>query len=184
MATHNAFAALIVLALGTAALPAAALGAPDKSTQLVEVKPTWADLSPAEQAALTPLRTEWPAMTAGHKRKWQELAKDFSRRSPQDQARAQERMREWASLSPQERNSARLNFNDAASSLSKDERKAQWEAYQQLPDSQKQALAEQNKPPKSAALGFKPAERERLAEVPAPAQPAASGKVRPRIEVK
>jgi hypothetical protein len=170
----------VCIGLTVGALPAFALQAPDKAPQLVEVKPTWAELSGPEQAALSPLKAEWPGMTVGHKRKWQELARDFGKKTPQEQTRLQERMREWARLSPQERNSARLNFNDAAQALSKD----QWEAYQALPESEKQALANQNKPPKSAALGFKPTERDRLAEVPAPPSPAASGKARPRIEVR
>jgi Protein of unknown function (DUF3106) len=181
--TFGVSLALFIAAVA-AALPASAQNTQAaQATALVEPRPTWADLNPAEQAALAPLRAQWPGLSSGHKLKWQELAKDFARLSPQDQARLQERMREWAALTPQQRNAARLNFNDAAHTLTPEARREKWEAYQALPPQERQALADQGKPPKSAALGFKPAERERLAEVPAPANAAASGKARPRIEV-
>jgi hypothetical protein len=58
-------------------------------------------------------------------------------------------MVEWAAMSPDERGSARLRFEESKLLLPTEERQARWEAYQALPEEQRQQLlnkAELRKP--------------------------------------
>jgi hypothetical protein len=103
--------------------------------------PAWAKLSAAQKTALLPLAQDWDALDATRKSQWLEVATRFSTLPAEDQARLQERMREWASLSPTERQQARIGFQ-GAKKITADERQAKWEAYQALPQEQRQQLAD------------------------------------------
>jgi hypothetical protein len=58
-------------------------------------------------------------------------------------------MKEWSRLSPADRGRARVTFQETKQ-LPAQERQAQWEAYQALPESQRKALASRAQPEKSA----------------------------------
>jgi len=105
----------------------------------------WAGLSPAQKQALAPLERDWPTIDAQRRSKWLEVAARFPTLATGERARLQERMAAWARLTPAERSRARLQFQ-ATRQLPKDERQAQWEAYQALPPEQKQALAQKARP--------------------------------------
>ena len=139
---------------------------PAKTSNTLETKPTWAELSLAQKKALLPLENLWPTLEANHKRKWLAVAQNFANMNETSQALAQERMREWTALSPQQRMQARLNFAHTKQ-LSSDEKLAKWEAFQALTDDDKQKLPSSRKPPpKGAALAVKPVALDKLTSTP------------------
>jgi len=105
-------------------------------------KPVWSQLSPAQRLALEPLHAEWDPMEGARKKKWLELANHYASMSPEEQQRVHERMREWVRLTPAQRKAARQNFTQART-IAPNEKTATWESYKQLPDEQKQKLAEE-----------------------------------------
>lgn len=162
----------ITLPLITSTLPVLAQTPPSRSATQLAASPTsappaWSTLSPSQQAALQPLAPIWSQINGNRKRKWIALSANFGSLSANDQATLHGRMAHWASLSNAERNQARLNFAETRS-LSSDEKKAQWQAYQALPPNQKQQLAQQAA--KGAQAGAAPAVTNRsqgkLATVP------------------
>jgi len=167
----------LVLALGAApcvfaqsdpapAVPQAAAAAPPPVPPSVEVGPAWSSLNPAQKSALTPLAAAWPGLSQGHKNKWLALVHKFPEMAEADRARLHDRMVDWAALSPKDRELARLNFAQTKK-LPSDERVANWEAYQALPDSKKQQLLEAApKKPVGVAVTIKPVPANKLAEVP------------------
>jgi hypothetical protein len=121
-------------------------------------QPLWKDLSPAEQSSLRPLAANWDNMGIGQKRKWLSLAKDFDKLPSSQQAKMHARMTEWTALSPQQRADARINFahnRELTDGLTPEQRKAQWQAYQQLSPEERRKLAESA--PKASIAGAAPA---------------------------
>lgn len=104
------------------------------------VHPLWNELTPAQKLALTPLAAEWDALDGFRKKKWLEIGAKYSTMKPDEQQRMQERMREWAKLTPDQRRVARESFA-RTKKLDAQQKSAQWEKYQQLPDEQKKKLA-------------------------------------------
>lgn len=134
-----------------------------------EPKPTWAELTPAQQAALAPLAGTWRTLGEAHKRKWLALSENFAATPPGEQARLHSRMTEWAALSPQQRTTARLNFAEAQK-VAPDNKRAKWEAYQALSPEEKGKLAagaaaSKPKPPPTA-IEVQPAPQQKLAKLP------------------
>jgi len=87
----------------------------------------------------------------------------------------QDRMAEWARLTPAERSRARLQFQETKQ-VPASERQAKWQAYQALPEDQRQALALSAKKPArsgpaaSAAASTEPSAGKRnLVQTAAPA---------------
>lgn len=145
----------------------------------ISLKPSWQDLTPTQQQALTPLAQLWPGMTQPHKRKWLAISQNFSQLSNEEKSMIQGRMREWAALSPQQRSMARLNFADVKQ-LTQDEKRTKWEAYQALSPEAKQKLATQQPAALlGAAPAVKPVSSDKLASTPAP---SSSNKPLPRID--
>jgi isopenicillin N synthase-like dioxygenase len=106
-------------------------------------------LSKRQKLALAPLAADWHELTAQQRHKWLALSRNFFELSDEEQ-------REWAALSPRQRSQARFHFN-ATQSLSAQDKRAQWEAYQALSDQEKHKLSSGPKPPvKSAARSFAP----------------------------
>ena len=141
--------------VATPALPAAAtVPAPAKAPAApVVAKPAakpapkaaisnaaWKDLPPAQQQALSPLATEWDKLDVAHKSKWLAIARKFETMKPDDQMRIQERMHAWVALTPDQRRVARESYT-RTKKLNTDQKTAQWEQYQQLPEEQKKKLA-------------------------------------------
>ncbi|GMV76712.1 MAG: hypothetical protein AMXMBFR78_36610 [Rubrivivax sp.] len=112
--------------------------------------PAWAELPPAQQTALAPLRTHWSGLDGDRKSKWIAVAQRFPGLPPQEQQRVQARMTQWAAMSPNERGRARQRYQEL-SSLPAADRQALWEAYSALPAEERQALARRSAPAPSAA---------------------------------
>ena len=126
----------------------------------VSNKPLWKELTAAEQTSLRPLAANWDSMGVGQKRKWQTVAKDFDKLPAAQQVKMHARMAEWTALSSQQRAAARINFaqnRELTDGLTPEQRKVQWDAYQQLSPEEKRKLAESA--PKAAATGAAPAAR-------------------------
>ena len=128
------------LATRSAATAASLPGTPAKGAQALD-KPLWRELSPAQQLALEPLRTEWDAIDGVRKKKWLALSRRFGSMNETEQARVHERMRQWMRLTPEQRNLARENFNKARK-LAPGDKAATWESYKQLTPGEKQRLAQ------------------------------------------
>jgi hypothetical protein len=182
---------VLAAALVAGSLPALGLQAPQALPTAAAASDTpWASLNADQKRALAPLNSQWANLTPEHRRKWIELTKNFSSLSPDQQARVHDRMTGWAALSPGERANARLNFNEAATKLNPDERKAKWEAYQALSPQERANLTQQGQ--QSTSKGAAPALRldtGKLATVPTPkpADPSAAAsapKKTPKIAVE
>ena len=114
----------------------------------------WQSLSKRQKLALAPLAAGWHELTAQQRQKWLTLSRNFFELSDEEQMTLHSRMREWAALSPRQRSQARFHFN-TTQSLSAQDKRAQWEAYQALSDQEKHKLSSGPKPPvKSAARSF------------------------------
>ena len=105
-------------------------------------KPSWMELTPAQQQALTPLSADWDKFDAVRKKKWLEIGNKFPKMTPDEQKRVQERMREWAKLSPEQRRLARENYAHSKK-LNPTQKTIQWKNYQQLPEDLKKKLADE-----------------------------------------
>lgn len=112
--------------------------------------PTWQSLTPAQRSALTPLQSDWASIDASRKASWLEIAGRYPSLPPEERQRLQARMTEWSRLSPADRGRARVTYQETKQ-VPAQERKAQWQAYQALPESQRQALASRAKPETPAA---------------------------------
>lgn len=116
--------------------------------------PLWKDLSATEQIALRPLGANWNAIGIGQKRKWLSVAKDFEKLPAAQQVKMHARMTDWTALSSQQRADARQNFaqhRELTDGLTAEQRKAQWQAYQQLSPDEKRRLADSA--PKAVVAG-------------------------------
>ncbi|MGH8806472.1 MAG: DUF3106 domain-containing protein [Noviherbaspirillum sp.] len=103
-------------------------------------KPLWTELTPTQQQALAPLASEWDELDTFRKNKWLAIGNKFASMKPEEQQRMQERMRDWVKLTPEQRRIARESYS-RAKKLNADQKSAQWEQYQQLPEDQKKKLA-------------------------------------------
>lgn len=137
--THAWMPALAIgLALALSALPPAPAHA---QSPLGAANTTpWSQLSKAQKAALQPLATQWGSLPADHQQKWLAVAAQYPQLAPQEQARMQQRMTHWAAMSRSEREQTRRNFDAAREATSTQERKAKWDAYQNLGENERKAL--------------------------------------------
>jgi len=115
-----------------------------KSTPPAEQGPRWRDLTRKQRQSLAPLETVWTTITADRKLKWIEIAQRMPAMPEDERARVQLRMAEWVMLGPAERGIARLNFQEAKQ-VNPEVRRAQWKAYQALPEDEKRQLADNRK---------------------------------------
>jgi hypothetical protein len=135
-------AAAPATALAPATTPKPAVKPAPKPAAKSADKPLWNQLTPIQKTALEPLHGEWDPMEGVRKQKWLEFTKSFATMTPDEQQRVHERMREWVKLTPEQRKVARQNFIQSKT-IAPNEKSATWETYKQLPDAQKQKLAEQ-----------------------------------------
>ena len=120
------------------------------------VSTAWQQLNPRQKQALAPLGAQWGALTGQQQNKWLAISQNFTQLSVPEQITMHARMADWVALSPQQRNLARLNFN-TIQKLPKEDKKAQWEAYQALSAEEKSLLSAGSAvPTKSAAPTAKP----------------------------
>jgi hypothetical protein len=132
---------LTVLLAGGLALATASRAQPNPVGVRAEEGPRWHELSLEQRSALKPLEKDWPGIDVDRKQKWVVIANSFPKLPADERGRIQARMSEWAQMSPHDRGRARLNYQEAKQASPQD-RKAQWEAYQALPDEQKRNLAD------------------------------------------
>lgn len=118
----------------TVSAPVRKAGAP------APAKPTWAELTPAQQKALAPLASEWDELGPARKKKWLAIGNKFGSMSAAEQQRVHKRMGEWMQLTPQQRLVARDSYS-RAKKLEPKQKSARWEQYQNLPEEQKEKLA-------------------------------------------
>jgi hypothetical protein len=142
----NRRSATALFAAGALWATAAMAAAPGRTDQ----PPAWASLTNGQQAALAPLQRDWATIDLQRKQKWLEVAGRFPAMSAAERQRVQERMSEWARMTPQERTRARLQFQETRQ-FSPEDRQARWDAYQALPDDERQALAQRAKPAAKSA---------------------------------
>jgi hypothetical protein len=140
--------------------------------------PLWRDLNAEQHQALSPLAASWNTLNDAQKRKWLALSANYPKMSLAEQEKLHSRMTEWVALSPQQRAVARLNFGETQK-ISRDDKKAKWEAYQALPPEEKRKLAAGAAKSPATAAAVKPVPPEKLATVPKP-QPKPASKT-PRI---
>lgn len=126
---------------------------------------SWDRLTPEQKTALAPLQTSWSRLTDGHRSKWIALTRNFAAMPASEQATLQGRMRDWVALTPQQRAQARLTFGETRT-LTADDRKTSWEAYQSLSDEEKRRLAASRLAPRSVATAPRPVASAKLAPVP------------------
>jgi len=136
------------------------------SAAVVEAGPQWQELSVAQKKILQPLASTWNSLGYGHKNKWIALASNYPNRTPEDQAKLQSRMAEWSALTPGARERARLNFAETKK-LHASTRAAEWAAYQELSDEEKQTLGEKRRAkPTGAAVAVTTGANDKLTAVP------------------
>lgn len=146
------------------------VGLASAASAQMESGPGWETLTTPQKLALYPLAERWAHISETQKRRWLTLAVSFPTLSPEEQAKFLTRMTDWANLSAQQRNQARLNYA-TTNRLARDDKRAQWEAYQALSDSERRALAARAAPkPTGAATALRPVSRKKLAQVPAATQ--------------
>ena len=116
----------------------------------------WAQLTPAQKQALSPLQRDWAQIDAPRRAKWLEVAARFPTLPADERARLQERMTDWARMTPSERTRARMQFQEAKQ-VSPDDRQAKWQAYQALTETERQALTQRAKPVAKPPAGPAPA---------------------------
>lgn len=147
------------------------------ANKMVPSKP-WQGLNQRQKQALAPLSVQWDNLTAPQQRKWLTIANNFLQLTDEEQVTMHSRMSEWAGLSTKERNQARFNFNSAMS-LPIDDKRAQWEAYQSLPEKDKQQLSSGPQPPAKSAARTTLTASSRL--VSPPSLPVITPKAIPRV---
>ena len=172
-------------------LPAAALapksggkGAPGALTDLTgktHAGPGWEVLNTPQKLALYPLAERWALLSEVQKRRWLALAQNFPMLPEAEQEKLHSRMTEWASLSAQQRNQARLNYADS-NRLARENKLAQWQAYQALSDEEKRRLAARAaSKPQGAAPALKPVSPRKLAQIPAASEVVPNRPNQPKI---
>jgi len=149
-------------------VPASAQPAPAAQQQPL-ARPLWAELTPAQQQALAPLAGEWDSLEAFRKNKWLAIGNKYASMKPDEQQRVQERMREWVKLTPEQRRLARESYV-RAKKLDPNQKSAQWEQYQQLPEEEKKKLAGDA------------AAKNKVTTLPSPGSQAAQSKTLPPIK--
>lgn len=163
-----AVAGLALAQAAPAAVPAkppASAGAKSASPRNAD-KPLWKDLTPPQRIALEPLTSEWDRMEGVRKQKWLEIANRYAAMNPDEQQRIQERMRAWIKLTPDQRRVARENYT-LSKKIGKDQKSAQWEQYQQLPEEEKRKLAAEA------------AAKKKITNLPLKTQPKAVAPIKP-----
>ncbi|QGZ38884.1 uncharacterized protein DUF3106 [Pseudoduganella flava] len=148
---------------GSAASAASALLAPSAAEK------RWQDLTPAQQAALEPLKAGWDDLGPVRKQKWLEIAGRYATMKPAEQKRVHERMREWVALSPEERKAVRESYARAQKIVG-GKKAAQWEQYQLLPEEEKRKLANANAA-KKQQVAKPPTPAQSLVKTPTPIKP-------------
>ena len=95
-------------------------------------KPDWAELTVAQQQALSPLKDDWATLDAVRRNKWIKVADGYPKMKPDEQQRLQARMKDWVKLTTDQRRVAREKYL-ALKKMPPEKRehvKTQWQLYQ------------------------------------------------------
>lgn len=74
------------------------------------ISPTWQQLTPAQQAILSPVQVKWPAMSTTQRQRLLGVAAKYPTLRPDAQQRFQKRLIVWSSLTQAQRDLARKNY--------------------------------------------------------------------------
>lgn len=163
-----------------AASPQPAPPASAPAVPKAEVRPLWSELTPMQKDVLGPLAAQWPQFDSNHKAKWIAISNKYPSLSPEKQKKFKESIADWAKLTPEQHRMARENYV-RAKKLDADQKAAQWQQYQQLPEEQKKKLAEDAAAKKRIAnLPSLQAKSRTVEPLKAPKKPAAPPAVAPR----
>ena len=133
--------------------PTATTSAAAKAASLAgrpDVRPLWTELTPLQQQVLGPLAPEWNKLDSNHKSKWLTIVGKFTTMTPEQQIRLEKNISDWANMTPEQHRLARESYA-RAKKLDAEQKAAQWQQYQQLPEEQKQKLAADAKTKKRIA---------------------------------
>ena len=110
-----------------------AAAAQSRSESKKPAKPSWAELTPAQQQVLAPLQGEWEQLDTTRRKKWTSIADRYPTMKPAEQDRLQKRMQEWAKLTPDERKAAREKYKTLRKQppQKRDEVNRRWQEYEQ-----------------------------------------------------
>jgi len=115
-----------------------------------DIRPLWAELTPIQQKVLAPLALEWNKLDTNHKLKWLAITAKYATMTPEQQNRLEKNISDWANMTPEQHRLARQSYA-RAKKLDAEQKTAQWQQYQQLPEEQKQRLAADAKEKKHIA---------------------------------
>ncbi|MGH8849906.1 MAG: DUF3106 domain-containing protein [Casimicrobiaceae bacterium] len=169
---HRELTSRRTVVLAALLLAAACHGTPVLAGPVTLHSPSWAELSPANQAALAPLASQWDQLDGQRKRKWLGIAERYPNMPPAQRQRVQRQMGVWVNLTPDQRRSARERFK-SFKQLPPDKRREvreKWQQYQQLPPEKRRELARRGEPGPDG--GPRPAPPAPSAQSPAPTPPA------------
>jgi hypothetical protein len=99
---------------------------------VLPAKPTWPELTPAQQQILAPLKDDWGTLDSPRRKKWLAIAERYPAMKPEEQQRLTQRMQEWTHLTPQQRQVVRQK-HQAIKQLPPEKREqlnAKWQQYQ------------------------------------------------------
>jgi len=133
--------------------PTATTSAAAKAASLAgrpDVRPLWTELTPLQQQVLGPFALEWNKFDSNHKSKWLTIVGKFTTMTPEQQIRLEKNISDWANMTPEQHRLARESYA-RAKKLDAEQKAAQWQQYQQLPEEQKQKLAADAKTKKRIA---------------------------------
>ncbi len=103
--------------------------------------PAWSSLTPGQQSALAPLKSEWHGIDATRKQKWLDIAARFPSMPADERERLQERMTQWVRMTPDERGRTRLQYQEVRK-IKPQDRQTRWDDYMALPMEARQALSQ------------------------------------------
>jgi hypothetical protein len=137
-----------------------------RSVATVDASPAWAELNERQHKALWPLKKMWPEINQAQKRKWLAVSRNYHDLPEQEQDKMHARMNEWAALGARERAHARLEYA-RAQTISVDERRNRWEAYQALSEEERKQWADQPvRKLKGAAIALHPVPTSKIVAPP------------------
>jgi len=124
----------------------------------------WAKLTNADHIALAPFESQWDSFSEERQRKWLKIASRYPKMTPEAQKHLHERMAEWVRMTPEQRRVARENYQ-VSKELPRETRQNAWKAYQQLPEEQKQKLAQSERKRRPTVVSAPPTGKSEIKDI-------------------
>lgn len=124
----------------------------------------WAKLTNADHIALAPFASQWDSFSEERQRKWLKIASRYSKMTPEKQKQMHDRMAEWVRMTPEQRRVARENYQ-VSKELPREARQNAWKAYQQLPEEQKQKLAQSERKRRPTVVSAPPTGKSEIKDI-------------------